>query len=49
MLKLIRKLLGITDLEQKLDAVIKHSNIKLEKSKGYTVKDGKGQMGFKAK
>lgn len=46
---LLRKLLGITDLEQKLDAVIKHNNIKLEKSKGYTVKDGKGPMGFKAK
>lgn len=46
---LLRKWLGLDDTDKKVEAIVKHSNIKLEKASGYTVKEGKGQLGFKSK
>lgn len=43
--KLLRKWLGLEDTDKRVEAIAKHSNIKLEKATGYTVKEGK-QMGF---
>lgn len=47
MKRLIKKLLGITELERQLEAVLRHHNIKLEKQPHYKVAEQK-QLGFKA-
>lgn len=48
MKRLIKKLLGITELERQLQAIMQHQGIQLEKQPHYKVKEKK-ELGFKAK
>ena len=46
MIKLLKKVFGITELERKLEAIMKHQGIELEKQPRYKVKESK-ELGFK--